>query len=97
MEIIVKPTTQFYEYFNDNRFDDIVSNHIVLASEILKLAEEDLKFHMALRGFSDNEYGCDVSDMDIFLDENLDYTEKIKKATAYLEKINGTVYELKLS
>ena len=38
MEIIVKPTTQFYEYFNDNRFDDIVSNHIVLASEILKLA-----------------------------------------------------------
>ena len=52
---------------------------------------------MALRGFSDNECGCDVSDMDMFLDENLDYTEKIKKATAYLEKINGTVYELKLS
>ena len=52
---------------------------------------------MALRSFSDNECGCDVSDMDMFLDENLDYTEKIKKATAYLEKINGTVYELKLS
>lgn len=96
MEIIIEPTTKFYEYFGKNRFNDILPHHIVTAEEIIALAKRDWNFHLALMKDTQGVYGYQAKSNGSFLNEEMNYAEKVENATKYLEAVNGTVYELKL-